>query len=153
MEPRAYWWQLETPEAHKMLKLCEIDANSTVEEIEAKKAEAEDMIKFLEGITGDHLIANRQLKEEFEKLREKGFPRGSTEAEFDAAKLEYLRARGRKLKERRAANSQEQPSICLIADDVADDPAAVRQCNFVQAFVKLRHMQISTALLSQNGNY
>ena len=55
----------------------------------------------------------------------------------------------RKLKERRAAHSQELPSICLIADDVADDPAAVRQSNFVQAFVKLRHMQISTALLSQ----
>ena len=32
---------------------------------------------------------------------------------------------------------------------MADDPAAVRQSNFVQAFVKLRHMQISTALLSQ----
>ena len=36
-----------------------------------------------------------------------------------------------------------------LADDVADDPAAVRQSNFVQACVKLRHMQISTALLSQ----
>ena len=41
----------------------------------------------------------------------------------------------RKLKERRAGHSQELPSICLIADDVADDPAAVRQSNFVQAFV------------------
>ena len=55
----------------------------------------------------------------------------------------------KQLKERKAEHSQELPSICLIADDVADDPAAVRQSNFVQAFVKLRHMQISTALLSQ----
>ena len=55
----------------------------------------------------------------------------------------------RKLKERRSDHSQLLPSICLIADDVADDPAAVRNSNFVQAFVKLRHMQISTALLSQ----
>ena len=55
----------------------------------------------------------------------------------------------RKLKERRSDRSQELPSICLIADDVADQPEAVRQSNFVQAFVKLRHMQISTALLSQ----
>ena len=55
----------------------------------------------------------------------------------------------KKLKERRSDSSQELPSICLIADDVADDPAAVRNSNFVQAIVKLRHMQISTALLSQ----
>ena len=63
--------------------------------------------------------------------------------------IDTFSAKIRKLKERRANHSQELPSICLIADDVADDPAAVRQSNFVQAFVKLRHMQISTALLSQ----
>ena len=50
---------------------------------------------------------------------------------------------------RRADHSQQLPCICLIADDVADDPAAVRNSNFVQAFVKLRYMQISTELLCQ----
>ena len=67
--------------------------------------------------------------------------------------IDTFSAKIRKLKERRAGHSQELPSICLIADDVADQPEAVRQSNFVQAFVKLRHMQLSTALLSQNGNY
>ena len=63
--------------------------------------------------------------------------------------IDAFSAKIRKLKERRSDHSQQLPSICLIADDVADDPAAVRNSNFVQAFVKLRHMQISTALLSQ----
>ena len=62
-------------------------------------------------------------------------------------------AKIKKDKERRADHSQQLDSILLIADDVADSPEAVRRSNFVQAFVKLRHMQISTALLSQNGSY
>ena len=63
--------------------------------------------------------------------------------------IDGFSARVRKLKERRSGNNQELPNLCLISDDVADEPAAVRQSNFVQAFVKLRHMNISTALLSQ----
>ena len=63
--------------------------------------------------------------------------------------IDTFSAKIKKLKERRSAHSLELPNICLIADDVADDPAAVRNINFVQAFVKLRHMSISTALLSQ----
>ena len=42
-------------------------------------------------------------------------------------------AKVKKLKERHARGSQELPSICLIADDVADQPEAVRASNFVQA--------------------
>ena len=85
-----YWWQLESPDAQKILHFCEVNGNSSVEEIETKLAEAEHMIKLLEGITGDHLIANRQLKKEFEELRKES-PQNSTEADFDAKKLDYLR--------------------------------------------------------------
>ena len=46
----------------------------------------------------------------------------------------------------------ELPNILLIADDVANQPEAVRRSNSVGAFVKYRHAQVSTAILSQNGN-
>ena len=94
-----YWWQLESPDAQKILRFCEIDENSSVEDIETKLVEAKHMVKFLEGITEDHLKANRQLREE---LRSREYvQQNSTEAEFDAKKIEYLHFCSRKLKERR----------------------------------------------------
>ena len=57
MATPAYWWQLESPDAQKILNFCEVNGNSSVEEIETKATEAKNMIKRLEGITGDHLIA------------------------------------------------------------------------------------------------
>ena len=41
------------------------------------------------------------------------------------------------------------PNILIIADDVADQPEAVRRSNFVGAFVKYRHAQVSTIILTQ----
>ena len=97
MATPAYWWQLESPDAQK---ICEVNGNSSVEEIETKLAEAKHMMKYLEGITEDHLKANRQLREE---LRSREYVRqNSTEAEFDAKKIEYLHFCSRKLKERRS---------------------------------------------------
>ena len=54
----------------------------------------------------------------------------------------------KKLKERKGG-SGELPNILLIADDVADNPQAVRRSNFVGAFVKYRHAQTSTVILTQ----
>ena len=54
----------------------------------------------------------------------------------------------KKLKEKKGGPG-ELPNILLIADDVADQPEAVRRSNFVGAFVKYRHAQVSTAILTQ----
>ena len=44
------------------------------------------------------------------------------------------------------------PNILIFADDVADQPEAVRRSNSVGAFVKYRHAQVSTIILTQNGS-
>ena len=54
----------------------------------------------------------------------------------------------KKLKEKKGGPS-ELPNILLIADDIADNPQAVRKSNFVGAFIKYRHAQVSTVILTQ----
>ena len=59
----------------------------------------------------------------------------------------------KELKERRAVHSQELPNYLALADDVADDPAAVRHSNFTSAFVKYRHqMSSDVARTHQNAS-
>ena len=55
----------------------------------------------------------------------------------------------KKRKEIKSGRSVEMPSICLVVDDFADDPAVMRRSGFVTAFLRLRHQYISCALLSQ----
>ena len=45
--------------------------------------------------------------------------------------------------------SGELPNVLIIADDIADQPEAVRRSNFIACYVKNRHAQVSKVILSQ----
>ena len=55
----------------------------------------------------------------------------------------------KELKSRRSDKSIELPNILLMCDDFADQVDVMRRSGFVTAFLRLRHQQISCAVLSQ----
>ena len=52
-------------------------------------------------------------------------------------------------KEIKSGRSIGMPGICLDVDDFADDPAVMRRSGSVTAFLRLRHLYIPCALLSE----
>ena len=55
----------------------------------------------------------------------------------------------KELKSRKSDRSIELPNILLTCDDFANQVDVIRRSEFVTAFLRLRHQQISCAVLSQ----